>query len=45
MLLQVFGDLLLEEELPRVLDVYDVMSWKACMKGILTLIASEVPSE
>jgi len=45
MLLQVFGNLLLEEELPRVLDEYDVMAWKSCMKGILTLLASEVPAE
>jgi len=42
--LQVFGRLLLNEELPRVLDEYDVMSWKACAKGIFDVLAAELPA-
>jgi len=40
----VFGRLLLDEELPRVLDEYDVMSWKACAKGIFAKMTAELPA-
>jgi len=43
-LLQLFGKLLIYDELPRVLDEYDIMSWKACMEGVLAKIAADVPA-
>jgi len=41
--LQAFGQLLIGVELPRVLDEYDIMAWKACTQGILSMISAEVP--
>ena len=43
--MQVFGRLLLTEELPRVLDEFDIMAWKACAKGIFDEITAELPDE
>jgi len=43
-LLQRFGELLIYEELPRVLDEFDVMSWKACIHGLMEGIAADLPA-
>lgn len=39
---EAFKDLLLKNGLPRVLDDYDSLSWKACFKGIISKIASKL---
>jgi len=39
-----FAKLLLTEELPRVLDEYDIMSWKACAMGIFERMTAELPA-
>jgi len=35
---------MLNEELPRVLDEYDVMAWRACASGIFKKLTAELPA-